>query len=119
MKAQCKKLITLFLMIFVPLLLAVGANSAFACRHHYFVNYVPMAICATYGTNVPLPPYVCCKLVDHKGHVAWGNTWVSGSCSNASPCATFDTGCTYQSPVFNTCRPINAECQFSYSAIYH
>jgi hypothetical protein len=77
-------------------------------------RYVPVAICQTSGTNIPLPYYVCCGL-KVKGHYVWKNTWVPVSCKRADPYARYSMGCRTTSPVIGTGMPIAADCQFSYS----
>ncbi len=110
----------LFLMFLSLLFLSTAAKASYqkTCGHRYYycgmtVN-IPMAICTTGGTNIPLPRYVCCQLLDKKGHQIWGNTWVAGSCRNAHPYAMFDLGCRKNSPVYNTGKPILGTCQFSH-----
>jgi len=108
MKARAKVLGTsgtLFLMFILSFFVASKAQA-----HHF----VPVAICSTSGTNIPFPYYVCCQKLDD-GHHIWRDTWVPVSCKHADSEATFDMGCKVRSPVYNTGKPIVAECQFSYS----
>jgi hypothetical protein len=84
--------------------------------HAYYKHgpYVPVAICSTSGTSVPLPYYVCCKKLDDDG-ISWRNRWVPVSCKYADEDATYSMGCKTTSPVYGTGSPINADCQFSFS----
>lgn len=82
------------------------------------VLFVPEAVCSTIVTNMPLPTYVCCELLDEDGHHVFRDKWVSGSCKNASPYAHYDMGCKPDSLVYGTNEPIPpiaGFCQFSYS----
>lgn len=115
-KTKYKCMSILSLMFFSLLFLSIEAKAS--CHHYYCrtsVN-IPMAICTTGGTNIPLPRYVCCQLLDKKSHQIWGNTWVAGSCKKAHPYAIYDLGCRKNSPVYNTGKPILGTCQFSYFA---
>lgn len=86
-------------------------------RHHVHEwAYFPIAICQTSGTNVSVPPYVCCEKHNPRtGHHEWRDTWVSGKCTNADARAVGDMGCTENSPVYGTNHPIIADCYFSHS----
>ncbi len=106
-------ILSLFLMMFFTVLVAKDANASCCLRPK---AYVPVAICSTGGTNIPLPYFVCCQLRDHKGHTIWGNTWVSTCCKSADPRATYDLGCNRRSPVYGMGSPIIGNCQFSHSA---
>src|SRR5580698_1166016 len=101
MKAQIIRktisIIPLFLMMFLTIVIAKDANAS--CCHARKV-YVPVAICSTGGTNIPLPYFVCCQLLDHHGHHIWRDTWVPTSCQNADARAIYDLGCKTSSPVY-------------------
>lgn len=75
--------------------------------------YVPTATCVTNATKEPLPEYVCCKMRDGNGHMAWKNNWVSGGCRTIGAHVSF--GCGMASPVYGTGSPIIGQCQFSRS----
>lgn len=111
MKTQVKrygtKWVALFLMMFLSIM--VAQNSYATCPH------VPVAICSTGGTTIPLPNYVCCQLRDNKGLPIWQNTWVPTCCKNANPRAVYDMGCRTNSPVYGMGSSILGNCQFSYS----
>lgn len=93
--------------------------SAQAHAHMYRESgpYVPVAVCTTAipNVNMPIQPFVCCQLLNKKGHHIWRDTWVFGSCKNAHPGAIVDMGCKTYSPVYGTGAPIAASCQFSHS----
>lgn len=111
MKAQIKSKtlgVSVWVLMFILSFFVATQAEAHAKR------YVPVAICQTSGTNIPLPYFVCCEL-EVGGRDMWDNTWVPVSCKRAHPSATFDTGCTTRSPVIGTRSPIAADCQFSWS----
>lgn len=99
------------LMLFLTLFVSTQANAHWRYWHH---AYVPVAICNTSGTYIPLPYYVCCQKL-HNGHHVWRDTWVATSCKNADVGAIYDMGCKTYSPVYGTGAPIIGDCQFSFS----
>jgi hypothetical protein len=119
MKAQIIRktmsIMSLFLMMFLTVAISRDAN---AC-HHCSKALVPVAICSAGGTNIPLPYFVCCQLLDTKGHSVWGNTWVGTSCKNADRRAIYDSGCKKSSPVYGAGASIIGNCQYSYSMGKH
>lgn len=116
MKAQIIRkttsMLSLFLMMFLTIIIAQDANAS-CC--HARKAYVPVAICSTGGTNIPLPNFVCCQLRDHKGRSIWRNTWVPTCCKSADSRAVYDLGCKISSPVYGMGSPIIGNCQFSHS----
>lgn len=116
MKAQTIRkttgIMSLFLMMFLTVVISKDANAA--CCHTAHA-YVPVAICSTGGTNIPLPYFVCCQLLDHKGHHIWRDTWVPTTCQNADARAIYDMGCKTTSPVYGMGSSIIGNCQFSHS----
>ena len=117
MKAQIKRkslsIMSLFLMMFLSIVMLSDAK---ACSHCPIVKVnVPVAICSTGGTNIPLPYFVCCQLRDERGHPIWRNTWVPTTCENADIRAAYDIGCRTASPLYGTGSPIIGNCQFSHS----
>lgn len=115
MKAQVRKktksIISLFLMMFLSIVVLKDAHACRAC----IKAYVPVAICSTGGTNIALPYFVCCQLLDnHRRHV-WRDTWVPTTCKNADVSAIYDMGCKTTSPVYGMGSAIIGNCQFSYS----
>jgi hypothetical protein len=101
----------LILASFLILIFASTPTLAGACYHKMGV---PTATCSTYVTKSPLPQYVCCEKLNRKGHAIWRDTWVSGGCGSVAG-ASYDFGCTVDSPVYGTGEPIKASCLFSYS----
>lgn len=116
MKAQIIRkttgIMSLFLMMFIAITISKNANAA--CCHAPRVS-VPVAICSTGGTNIPLPYFVCCQLLDKKGRHIWRNMWVPSCCQNADPRASYALGCKRTSPVYGMGSPIIGNCQYSHS----
>lgn len=103
--------VSLLLMMFFTLLISTNAKA----NEFYVKANVPVAICSTGGTHIPLPYFVCCQLIDQKGHRIWDNTWVPTTCKNADSRASYDMGCKISSPVYGMGSAITGNCQFSYS----
>lgn len=115
MKAQVRKktksIISLLLMMFLSVFVLKDAHACRTC----IKAYVPVAICSTGGTNIALPNFVCCQLLDKRGHHIWRDTWVPTCCGNADVRAIYDMGCKRTSPVYGTGSQIIGNCQFSHS----
>lgn len=110
-----KKLTTIFVVAFALVLSSTQASAHWWRHHVHEWAYFPIALCQAGGTNVTLPPYVCCEKHARDGHHVWRDTWVAGKCTNADPRAVGDMGCTDKSPVYGTNGPIVAQCYFSHS----
>lgn len=110
MKKQ-KSIASLFLMMFATVVMVNDVKADWIDVK----GYVPVAICSTGGTHIPLPYFVCCELLDYKGNHVWRDTWVSTSCKNADSRATYDMGCHRASPVYGMGSSVMGNCQFSYS----
>lgn len=115
LKANYKCISLLSLMFLSLLFLSTAKASHYPCHYSCRTSInIPMAMCTTGGTHIPLPRYVCCQLLDKKGYQIWGNQWVAGSCKKAHPYAIYDLGCRKNSPVYGTGKPIVGTCQFSH-----
>lgn len=122
MKAKAKKiskwqyLTALFVLMVISLVFISSANAHFKYKYHKYKN-IPVALCTTSGTGIPMVPFVCCKVAFHDNdnvrNKDWVPVWVEGGCSTIN--AHHSRICSVSTPVIATHAPIVGDCQFSHS----